>query len=48
MNAIEIIQQVRAHDAELMLEEDRLVVRGRGPRLPEELQTALREHKPEW
>jgi len=47
MNAADIIQQIRAHDAELVLDEDRLIVRGKGPRLPEELQAALREHKAE-
>jgi hypothetical protein len=45
MNALEIIEQVRAHDADVVLENNQLIVRGRGKRLPEELQTALREQK---
>ena len=47
MNALEIIERVRAHDADLVVQDDRLVVRGNGPPLPEELQAALREHKAE-
>ena len=47
MNAIEIIQQVRAHNAEVVVENDGLVVRGKGEPLPEQLRTALREHRAE-
>jgi hypothetical protein len=47
MNALQIIEQVRAHDAELVLDSDRLVIRGRGARLPDDLHAALREHKAE-
>ena len=45
MNALEIIEQVRAHNAELLIEDERLILRGRGERLPEELQAALKENK---
>jgi hypothetical protein len=47
VNAIEIIEQVRAHDAELVVEDDRLLVRGRASPLPEDLRQALRDHKAE-
>jgi len=47
MNAVEIIERVRAHDADLLIREDRLVVRGRGDKLPDDLQRELREHKGE-
>jgi len=47
MNAIEIIERVRDHQAELVLVDDRLVVRGRTGHLPDELQAELREHKAE-
>jgi hypothetical protein len=47
MTALELIEQVRALDAEVVLDGKRLVVRGRGQALPEELQAALREHKAE-
>jgi hypothetical protein len=47
MNAIEIIQQVRAHDADLFVEDQRLMVRGMNAPLPAELQRALRAHKAE-
>jgi len=47
LNAIEIINQVRAHDAEVVLEASRLVVRGTGEPLPPELQAALRNHRAE-
>jgi hypothetical protein len=45
VNALEIIEQVRAHDAELVIDDRRLVVRGRGRRLPEDLSAAVRQHK---
>jgi hypothetical protein len=47
MNALEIIEKVRSHDAELHVEADRLVIRGRGERLPEALQAELKQHKVE-
>ena len=47
MNALQIIEQVRAHNADVVLENDQLVVRGRGERLPSELQAALKRHKAE-
>ena len=45
MNALDIIEQVREHDAELVVEENKLYVRGKGGRLPEGLREALREQK---
>ena len=47
MNAFEIIERVRALDAEVVVDGDGLVVRGRGDRLPEYLRAALLEHKAE-
>jgi hypothetical protein len=47
VNAIEIIERVRACDAELVVENDRLVVRGKGNPLPDDLKQALSEHKAE-
>jgi hypothetical protein len=47
MNAIEIIEQVRAHDADLVVDNDRLIVRGRAGPLPHDLQRAISEHKAE-
>jgi hypothetical protein len=47
MNALEIIEQVRAHNAEVVVENDQLIVRGRGERLPQELRAALKRHKAE-
>jgi hypothetical protein len=47
VNAVEIIEQLRAHDAELVVEDDRLLVRGRANPLPEDLRRALRDHKAE-
>jgi hypothetical protein len=47
MNAMEIIEQVRALNADLVVEDGQLMVRGKGNRLPEDLRTALREHKAE-
>lgn len=47
MNAIEIIERVRACDAELAVVDDRLVVRGRGNPLPDDLKEALAQHKAE-
>jgi hypothetical protein len=47
MNAIELIETVRSFNVELVLEEDKLVLRGSGERLPEELRDQLVEHKAE-
>jgi hypothetical protein len=47
VNALEIIERVRDHQADLIIVDDRLVVRGRAERLPEGLQAELREHKAE-
>ena len=45
MNALEIIEQVRVHNAELCLDGEGLVIRGKGARLPIELREAIREQK---
>ncbi len=47
MNALEIIEEVRAHEAELAVEDGRLFVRGQGAPLPAELRQRLAEHKVE-
>jgi hypothetical protein len=47
MNALEIIQQLRALDADVVLEGKGLIIRGNGAPLPEELHAALREHRAE-
>jgi len=47
VNALEIIEHVKDHKAELVLVDDRLVVRGSAERLPDGLQAELREHKAE-
>ncbi len=47
MNAVEIIEQLRAHKALVLLENNKLVVRGQGEPLPDHLQAALSEHKSE-
>jgi hypothetical protein len=47
MNALQIIEQVRALNADLVVEAGQLVVRGKGDRLPAELNAALRERKAE-
>jgi hypothetical protein len=47
MNAIEIIERVREHEADLALVDDRLVVRGWAEPLPEELKEAIAKHKGE-
>jgi hypothetical protein len=47
MNAIELIERVREHDAEITLQDNKLVVKGSGDRLPDELRAALREHRAE-
>jgi hypothetical protein len=45
VNAIDIIERVRAHDAELVLDDRRLILRGHGARLPDELSEAVRQHR---
>lgn len=47
MNAMDIIEQVRAHNADVVADGGHLVVREHGEPLPEELRRAVREHKPE-
>lgn len=47
MNPVEILEQVRAHKADLAVVDDRLVIRGQAEPLPEELRQALSEHKAE-
>jgi hypothetical protein len=47
MNAVDIIEKVREHDAELVVEEDRLLVRGTGSPLPDDLRQALQDRKAE-
>jgi hypothetical protein len=47
MNAIEIIERVREHEADLALVDDHLVVRGWAEPLPEELKEAIAKHKGE-
>ncbi len=47
MNAVQIIESVRAHKADLALVDDRLVVCGAADPLPDDLRTALSEHKTE-
>lgn len=47
MNALEIINQVRAHNAEVVLDGKGLLIKGQGDPLPEDLHQALREHKAE-
>ena len=47
MNAIGILEIVRAHGAELVVQDGRLLVCGSGDRLPHELRLLLREHKAE-
>jgi len=47
MNAVEILEQVRAHEADLTVVDDRLVVLGWAEPLPQELKEAVAEHKTE-
>lgn len=47
MNAVEIIEKVREHEADLELVDDRLVVRGWAEPLPEDLKEAIAKHKGE-
>jgi hypothetical protein len=45
MNALEIIEEVRGHGAELLVKEGKLILRGIGPPLPSELQQAVQGQK---
>ena len=47
MNAFEIIARVHEYDADLVLRDGKLIVQGRGGRLPDRLQEDLRAHKAE-
>jgi hypothetical protein len=47
MNAVQLIERVREYNAEVTLQDNKLIVSGRGERLPEELRAALREHRAE-
>jgi hypothetical protein len=47
MNALELIDTVRSYDAELVVEENKLIVRGKGERLPDDVRAALKRHKAE-
>lgn len=47
MNALEIIEKVQALGAELYVEDSRLMVRGSGEPLPDDLRQALKQSKPE-
>jgi TubC N-terminal docking domain len=47
MNALQLIDRVRAHGAELVLDGERLVVRGSGEPLPAEIRDELAAHKAE-
>ncbi len=43
--ALSVIEEVRRHNLELVLQDSKLIVRGRGERLPDELRASLREHR---
>jgi hypothetical protein len=47
MNALEIIDRVRSLGADVYVEESRLMVRGAGEPLPDDLRQALKESKAE-
>ena len=47
MNALEIVFQVRAYNADIVLEEHGLVIRGTGSSLPDDLQAAVFDHRAE-
>lgn len=47
MNALELVDAVRKHGADLAVEEGRLVIRGSGPPLPAHVRNELRERKAE-
>jgi hypothetical protein len=47
VNVVELLNEVRRHGADVSVDGDRLVVRGRGEPLPTDLQRALQQHKPE-
>jgi hypothetical protein len=46
VNAVEIIERVREHDAELVIRDHRLIVRGANG-LPDDLRREVAEHKAE-
>ncbi|MCH9026220.1 MAG: hypothetical protein IIA05_03765 [Proteobacteria bacterium] len=45
MNALEIVRAVQEHGAQLVEEDGRLVVKGTGERLPDDLRSELGQHK---
>ncbi len=45
MNAMEVLEHVREHDAELFVRDGRLMVRGRGKPLPDDLLREVGAHK---
>jgi hypothetical protein len=47
MNALELVDAVRRHGAELAVEQGQLVVRGNGAPLPDTVREELRTHKAE-
>jgi len=47
LNALEIIREVRRHDADLVVRDEKLLVQGAADRLPEGLRHELRQHKAE-
>jgi len=47
MNALEVIETVRSYDADIVVESNKLIVRGKGERLPDDVRAALKQHKAE-
>jgi len=47
MNALEIVDTVRRHGAELTVQDGQLVITGSGPPLPDAVRQELRAHKAE-
>jgi len=47
VNALEIVRAVQEHGATLTLEDGRLLVKGAGQRLPDDLRSELAQHKTE-
>ncbi|HLF75987.1 MAG TPA: hypothetical protein VJB57_00715 [Dehalococcoidia bacterium] len=45
MNALELIDIVRSYEADLVVEDKKLIVRGHGDRLPDDVRAALKENK---
>ena len=45
MNALEVIEKVRSYDADIVVESNKLIVRGKGERLPDDVRAALKQHK---